>query len=137
MARRIKSKARTRPYFKRFVVSPPAKVYHFYESKIKFKVMNLGHVRIRQAPPKLSDEDIVDLGSRLVSEMLIVGIGSAFAYSEWVKYKLREIEKDEDIHNFLNDNLARVKRMEESLRDHQVPMLNEIKRILESNSINP
>ncbi|TRY74455.1 hypothetical protein TCAL_10095 [Tigriopus californicus] len=136
LARRIKSQARLHRSFKRFVVSPPAQLYHFYESKIKFNVMNLGHVRLRQAPPQLSEEDVLDLGSRLVSEMLIIGIGSAFAYSEVVKYRLREAEKENDIHNFIKDHLVRVKRMEDSLR-HQVPMLNEIKRTLESNSVQP
>jgi len=44
LSRRLLQRARTDTLFRRLIVLPPAHLYHFYEAKIKFRVMNLGKV---------------------------------------------------------------------------------------------
>ena len=42
ISRRIVNKAEESAVFKNYFCMPPARLYHFYEAKIKFPVLNLG-----------------------------------------------------------------------------------------------
>merc|ERR1719154_90443 len=50
-------------------------MYHFYEAKVKFKIMNIGKVRINKVP-KLLEKDAVVLGANLFSEFCIYAVAS-------------------------------------------------------------
>ena len=41
VARRIRGKAKSSPLVRHYVVLPPANVYHFYETKVKMRMLNL------------------------------------------------------------------------------------------------
>jgi len=60
LSRKFLHRAKTDTLFRKLIVLPPAHLYHFYEAKIKFRVMNLGKVRM-SAVPRLS-EHLDDFG---------------------------------------------------------------------------
>ena len=94
ITKKILNRAKTDPFFKNYICLPPAKMYHFYESKIKFRAMNIGRVRMSQVP-KLSDKESVELGASLFSEMSIMTVAMAVLGNEVRKHKLRETRLEE------------------------------------------
>lgn len=75
LAKRISDRASKDDFIKRVVCLPPANLYHFYESKIKFRVMNIGKIRMKKVP-RLSEKDAVILGANLFSECCFYAIAS-------------------------------------------------------------
>merc|ERR1711937_943715 len=89
VARRVQLKAATDQKVKKWVCLAPANLYHYYEVKIKFRVMNIGKVRMAKVP-KMNEREALTLGSNLFSEFLIYFVASVIAFNEWRKYKDRE-----------------------------------------------
>jgi len=113
LARRIASKARSSDVVKRYLCLPPANLYHFYEAKIKFRLMNLGKIRVTKVP-KLDEKTAIDLGSNLCAEFVIMSVASAIAFNELRKYKLREREEEARIEaerQEMMDNLDSLSRI--------------------------
>ena len=68
--------------FRRFIVLPPARLYHFYDVKMRMRLRNLG--KGVTAVPELTEEKAVELGSQLAAEMVFMGAASAIAYRDKV-----------------------------------------------------
>ncbi|XP_023334299.1 putative OPA3-like protein CG13603 isoform X4 [Eurytemora carolleeae] len=81
IASRIARKAEKDNWFKTYICLPPANLYHFYEAKIKFKVMNIGRTRISKVP-KLNEKAAIELGSNLCAEFIIMSVASILALHE-------------------------------------------------------
>ena len=96
VSRRVLHRAKTQPFFRDYVCRPPAQLYHFYEAKIKFRVMNIGKVRVTKVP-KLSDKDSLELGANLFSEMSIMALAMAVLGNELRKFKAREARLEEEL----------------------------------------
>eukprot|EP00092_Neocalanus_flemingeri_P016810 GFUD01018180.1.p1 GENE.GFUD01018180.1~~GFUD01018180.1.p1 ORF type:complete len:149 (+),score=9.94 GFUD01018180.1:78-524(+) len=75
LATRIIARAKTDQIVKKYLCLQPANLYHFYEAKVKFKVMNIGKVRMNKVP-KLLEKDAMVLGANLFSEMCIYAVAS-------------------------------------------------------------
>lgn len=75
LASRIIIRAKKDETFKRIICLPPANLYHFYESKIKFRVMNIGKVRMKSVP-KMSEKEAIKLGGSLFSECCFYALAS-------------------------------------------------------------
>ena len=74
-ALRIRAQAEKNETFRRLVCLPPANIFHFYQAKIKFRVMNIGKVRMKKVPP-LSEKEAVKLGSNLFAEFCFYAVAS-------------------------------------------------------------
>ena len=79
LASRIIIRAKKDETFKRIICLPPANLYHFYESKIKFRVMNIGKVRMKKVP-KMSEKEAIVLGGNLFSECCFYALASGNTY---------------------------------------------------------
>lgn len=75
LASRIIIRAKKDDTFKKMICLPPANLYHFYESKIKFRVMNIGKVRMKKVP-KMSEKEAIVLGGNLFSECCFYALAS-------------------------------------------------------------
>jgi len=112
-ATRFITRAKIDNNFKVYFCLPPANLYHFYEAKIKFRLLNIGKIRVKEVP-KLPEKDAVVLGANLLSEFLIYSVASAFALNEVLKYKERERGKDEKYEvegNELLDNVVKLGKL--------------------------
>jgi len=116
LSSRLLKVAKHNEKFKIYLCLPPANMYHFYEAKIKFRVLNIGKIRMADVP-KLSEKEAVKLGANLFSECLIYAVASAFALNEYLKYKTREKEKDATLEADLDallDNVAKLNQIVEN-----------------------
>lgn len=120
LATRLISSAKHNDNFKTYLCLPPANLYHFYEAKVKFRVLNIGKIRMEKVP-KLLEKDAIILGANLLSEFIIYAVASAVALNEVLKYKAREKEKDEGYEvdtNELLENVVKLdKRVEKQICD--------------------
>lgn len=79
LASRIIIRAKKDETFKRIICLPPANLYHFYESKIKFRVMNIGKVRMKKVP-KMTEKEAIVLGGNLFSECCFYALASGIQF---------------------------------------------------------
>ena len=80
LANRIIARAKTDDIFKRFICLPPANLYHFYESKVKYRVMNIGKIRMQKVP-KMSEREATILGANLFAECCFYALASGIISS--------------------------------------------------------
>jgi hypothetical protein len=64
VAARFIQRAEKDEWFKRHVCLPPAQLYHFYETKIRFRLLNLGKIRVTKVP-KMNEKAAIELGKAL------------------------------------------------------------------------
>ena len=76
---------------RRFIVLPPARLYHFYDVKMRMRLRNLG--KGVTAVPELTEEKAVELGSQLAAEMVFMGVASAIAYRDKVARTPHDIDQ--------------------------------------------
>ena len=72
------------PSPRRYIVLPPARIYHFYDVKIRLRIRNLGKGLTAGAVPDMTEEKAVDLGSQLAAEIVLMVAASAIAYRDKV-----------------------------------------------------
>jgi len=75
LANRIIARAKTDDIFKRFICLPPANLYHLYESKVKYRVMNIGKIRMKSVP-KMTEKEAIILGGNLFAECCFYAFAS-------------------------------------------------------------
>ena len=134
ISRRVLHRAKTQPFFRDYICRPPAQLFHFYEAKIKFRVMNIGKVRVTKVP-KLSDKDSLELGANLFSEMSIMALAMAVLGNELRKFKAREARLEEEL------ELERLEMVEEVaqlstlvvLQERHISGLNQLQEYHEEN----
>ena len=80
LAARIIAKAQKDEHFKQVICYPPANLYHFYESKIKYRVMNIGKIRMQKIP-KMSEREATILGANLFAECCFYALASGIISS--------------------------------------------------------
>ena len=145
IANRIIKKASEQEFFKRYICLPPANLYHFYEANIKFRVMNIGKIRMKSVP-KMSEKDAIVLGANLFAEFCVYFFASGklfwklkkhfsevlfavFALNEVLKYKAREKEKDEQFEEETKELLDNVDRLDKIL-DNQICDIQHLESIV-------
>lgn len=123
ISRRVLARANTDAFFKQYVCLPPANLYHFYEAKIKFRVMNVGRARMARVR-RLGEKEEVELGANLASEFIIYTVAMAICANEVLKYKERvreEEDQEEEAREELVEEVGRLgrllERQEEALVD--------------------
>jgi hypothetical protein len=69
----IKTRAKSSPFFRKYVCMPPAQFYNWVEVKTKMWALNLGKPT---AVPKLSEAMAIELGANLLGEVVIFVVGA-------------------------------------------------------------
>lgn len=93
IANLLKDNAKKSPFFRRYVIIPPAQFYNWIEVKTKMWGMNLGKTVM---VPKLNDAMATELGANLLGETIIFVIGAGLLTWEYVRSSNKEAKKQED-----------------------------------------
>jgi len=88
IANGIANRARKSKLFRDYVCIPVAQFFHWYDVKIRMRVLNLGKVT---SVPKLDEKKAIETGAQLLSEFILVVIASGIIVIEYT----RQSEKDE------------------------------------------
>ncbi|KAL3319253.1 Optic atrophy 3 protein [Cichlidogyrus casuarinus] len=95
LANYIKIQAKNYAFFRKYICSPPAQIYHFWETKLKLKLLGI-------PPPaevaKLSEENAVDLGAEMLGEIIIFSVGSILVIWEY-KRQVKNAQNKEELLN--------------------------------------
>lgn len=69
----LKTRAKSSPFFRKYICMPPAQFYNYMEVKMKMLALNLGKPT---AVPKLTEAMAIELGANLLGETIIFAIGA-------------------------------------------------------------
>ena len=111
LSKRIKSKARDSLTFAKWFVIPLANCYHVYETKMKLQRRISMSGGISRILPPLDNKSAMDLGSRLLSEFIIMLLASLVAFNEYVKHKNRENEGDAEFSQYVRHTRETLSRL--------------------------
>ena len=64
IANSIASRARKSKFFRNYICMPPAQFFHWYDVKIRMKVLNIGKVT---SVPKLDEKKAIETGAQVSS----------------------------------------------------------------------
>lgn len=93
LANRLKVKAKSSPFFRKYVCMPPAQFYHWCEVNIKMRLLNLGKP---SAVKPLKEVDAIELGAELLGECIIFTIAAGTIVAEYIRQS-RNARADEDM----------------------------------------
>ncbi|XP_014282515.1 putative OPA3-like protein CG13603 [Halyomorpha halys] len=95
-----KERAKSHPFFRKYVCMPPAQFYNWCEIKMKMWVLNLGKpVEV----PKLNEAMAIELGANLLGETIIFSIAALLVFSEYARSARKEAAKEEAKQKEIND----------------------------------
>jgi len=104
LANRLKLRAKSSPFFRRYVCMPPAQFYHWCEVNVKMRLLNLGKP---SAVKPLKEVEAIELGAELLGECIIFTIASATIIAEYIRQsrneRLREDMKEDRLHRLTHD----------------------------------
>jgi len=92
IANGIASRAQKSKVFREFFCIPIAQLFHWYDVKVRMRVLNLGKVT---SVPKLNEKKAIETGAQLLSEIILIGIGSAIVIWEYRRSSAKDEAKAE------------------------------------------
>lgn len=93
IAKRIAERAKKSPFFANWVCIPTANLFHWYEIKLKLRMMNMGS-KVTKVP-KLNEAKAIEQGSEILSEFTILFIAGAILVYEYNRSSEKEEAKEE------------------------------------------
>ena len=108
LANRIASRAQKNKIFRNYVCLPVAQTFHQLDVKLRMRILNLGgRVTI---VPKLDEKRAIEMGAKILLELIMVAIFSGVVIFEWNRSSQKEAKKqrqieqeDKDIKDRLQD----------------------------------
>ncbi|XP_035732071.1 optic atrophy 3 protein homolog [Vespa mandarinia] len=104
LAKLIVNQAKNHPIFRRYIIIPPAQLYHWAEVKGKMYMMNLGKPT---KVAKLNEAMAIELGASLMGEVIIFSLAGACVMLEYNRQVTKEAKKEEarsaQIQQFIDD----------------------------------
>ncbi|XP_047363857.1 optic atrophy 3 protein homolog [Vespa velutina] len=104
LAKLIVNQAKNHPIFRRYIIIPPAQLYHWAEVKGKMYMMNLGKPT---KVAKLNEAMAIELGASLMGEVIIFSLAGACVMLEYNRQVTKEAKKEEarsaQIQKFIDD----------------------------------
>uniref|UniRef100_A0A2R5LHP4 OPA3-like protein n=1 Tax=Ornithodoros turicata TaxID=34597 RepID=A0A2R5LHP4_9ACAR len=91
LANRLKSRAKTSPFFRNYICMPPAQLYHWVEVNVKMRLLNLGKP---SDVPRLNEAMAIELGAELLGEMIIFTSAALTLVAEYVRQSRNERSKE-------------------------------------------
>jgi len=92
IAKQIAARAKNSRLFREYVCIPVAQLFHWYEIKMKMRMLNIGG-KVTKVP-KLNDAKAVEQGAEILSEFIIISIASAILIYEYNRSKEKEDAKE-------------------------------------------
>eukprot|EP00095_Tigriopus_kingsejongensis_P001220 snap_masked-scaffold1412_size42778-processed-gene-0.2 protein:Tk01220 transcript:snap_masked-scaffold1412_size42778-processed-gene-0.2-mRNA-1 annotation:"opa3-like protein cg13603" len=92
IANAIARRAKASRVFRTYVCIPTAQLFHWYDVKVRMRMLNLGKATI---VPKLNQDKAIETGSQLLSEMIILSIASGLLIFEYNRSAEKEDAKQE------------------------------------------
>lgn len=80
IANGIARRAKASPIFKDYICIPTAQLFHWYDVRVRMRMLNLGKAT---AVPKLNEAKAIETGAQLLSEVIILGVGTAILFLEY------------------------------------------------------
>ena len=94
IARRLVNGAKRSSLFRNWVCVPLGQLYHFYEVQLKLAALNIVTRKVTKVP-KLSEEDAIELGSAILSEILILAVAVGIIVYEYTGSVLEKKEEEQ------------------------------------------
>ena len=110
IAQKITVVARKSTIFRRWVCVPLGQLLHFYEVKLKMRILNMANLNVTRIP-KLNEKEAMEQGSEVLSELLILGIAIAVLVHEYKKSKEEKLEEErevKEVNEFINRSLVQL-----------------------------
>lgn len=92
LANKLKTRAKSSPFFRRYVCMPPAQIYHWCEVNIKMRILNLGKP---SAVKPLNEREAIELGAELLGEFIIFAVAAGTITAEYLRQARNERAKEE------------------------------------------
>jgi len=103
IAKSIAARARNSRLFREYICIPVAQAFHWYEIKLKMRMMNVGG-KVTKVP-KLNETKAIEQGSEILSEFILLSLASVILIYEYNRSK----EKDDAKENALAAERERLK----------------------------
>jgi len=92
IAKQIAARSKNSRLFREYVCIPVAQLFHWYEIKMKMRMLNIGG-KVTKVP-KLNEAKAIEQGAEILSEMIIISIASAILIYEYNRSKEKEDAKE-------------------------------------------
>lgn len=92
IAKVLATRARNSLFFRTYVCIPVAQLFHWYEIKLKMRMLNIGG-KVTKVP-KLNEAKAIEQGSEILSEVIILSIAAAILIYEYNRSKEKEDAKE-------------------------------------------
>jgi hypothetical protein len=92
IAKVLAARARNSKIFRTYVCIPVAQLFHWYEIKMKMKMLNIGG-KVTKVP-KLNEAKAIEQGSEVLSEFILLSIAAAILIYEYNRSKEKEDAKE-------------------------------------------
>jgi len=93
IAKAIAARSRNSKFFREYVCIPVAQLFHWYEIRMKMKMLNLGTGKVTKVP-KLNEKKAIEQGSEILSEFILLSIASVILIYEYNRSKEKEDAKE-------------------------------------------
>ncbi|CAH1728071.1 unnamed protein product [Chironomus riparius] len=117
----LKTRAKSSPFFRKYICMPPAQFYNYMEVKMKMLALNLGKPT---AVPKLTEAMAIELGANLLGETIIFAIGAGLLILEYQRQSRKELHKEEmliqekmELQATLNELAFQAERQDTQIRE--------------------
>merc|ERR1712141_748000 len=125
IANGIANRARKSKLFRNYVCIPVAQLFHWYDVKVRMRVLNLGKV---SNVPKLDEKKAIETGAQLLSEFILVAVASAIVIYEYNRSAQKEEEKQYKIEQEKREMQDRIQDLEFTV-EKQSTQLKELTRL--------
>ncbi|XP_041919821.1 optic atrophy 3 protein homolog [Alosa sapidissima] len=98
VANRIKAGARRSDFFKTYICSPPAQLYHWIEMRTKMRIMGFRGSTIKP----LNEEAAAELGAELLGEAIIFLIGGGCMILEYSRQATNSRRKEDELNETIS-----------------------------------
>ncbi|CAH1792839.1 unnamed protein product, partial [Owenia fusiformis] len=128
MANIMKRRAKSSPFFRKYVCMPPAQLYHQWDTNMKVRILGLG--KPKDVKP-LNEEMATDLGADLLGESILFIVGGGLITYEYWRSNRNE-QRKENKQNYKLDELdIKVQEMG-ILIEEQDTKIRELTRLVHS-----
>lgn len=98
LANTLKANARRSPFFRAYICQPPAQIYHWFEMKMKMRMMGFKGAQVQP----LNEDVAADLGSELLGEAIVFLVGGACILAEYLRQSSNTAKKEEELRSTLD-----------------------------------
>lgn len=125
IANSIAGRARKSKVFRNYICIPVAQFFHWYDVKVRMRVIGLGKVT---SVPKLDEKKAIETGAQLLSEAILIVIGSAIVIFEYRRSALKDEAKAEALEKEKEDVRNQITNLEFTV-ERQSVQIKELTRL--------